>query len=383
MTLMKSLAFWLFLCIVPSLFGAEANVPSRSQAAPEPRARFLCSLQAPYGQWRPFVQFISGMDSSVYSLSMTEEQQKDWSNHSKISNSAWNGLQGRYLNRIDTWRDRSLNKAQMGNVAFYPFGGPDVANMFAFFPDAREYVLLGLEPVGCVPAGVPDYDRAYFSDLRRSLGSMTSIGFFRTKDMHRDFQESTVNGVLPLLLFLVGRAGYSVVDVNPISITPAGIAANSVNQLNGETRGVEIQFTDGLHGMRTLRYFSVNLQDSRLLRKPGTIKYFGSLGNANTLIKDASYLMHNPYFSIIRKMILSQSRVIVEDDSGIPFRFFDQSSWDVRLYGSYAEPIDLFRRWHQEDLKTAFESSPDVQPLDFAIGYRKRNESHLLLVTRK
>jgi len=60
---------------------------------------------------------------------------------------------------------------------------------------------------------------------------------------------------------------------------------------------------------------------------------------------------------------------VVEDDSGIPYRFFNQSAWDVRLHGAYNEPIDLFRNWRQDDLKLAFDSRPDVLPLDFAIGY--------------
>ncbi len=70
------------------------------------------------------------------------------------------------------------------------------------------------------------------------------------------------------------RKGYSVVDVTPITITPAGVAAPSANQPNGETAGVAIQFTDPRLGLRTLRFFSLNLQDSRIQRKPGTLRHF-------------------------------------------------------------------------------------------------------------
>ncbi len=356
-----------------------ASIRSSSPAQPTS----LCSVQAPYGQWGPLAQFISGTDSSAYSLSMTAEQQSSWSNYSKVSRADWSNLQRRYLDRIAAWRDRALGKARMGDLAFYPFSGPDSANMFAFFPDAREYVLVGLEPVGCIPAGVRDYTSDYFSELRRSLDAVVALGFFRTNDMQREFAQGSVNGVLPLLLFLMAREGYSIVDVAPITITSAGLVMPSSNQPKGETGGVAIQFTDPRHGLRTLRYFSLNLQDSRITQKPGTMKYFQTLPEASTLVKSASYLMHKEYFSTIRNLILSKSRVVVEDDSGVPLRFFKPAAWDVRLYGSYAEPIDLFKNWHQEDLKLAFSSSKEVQPLDFAIGYRKTNQSNLLVAFRR
>jgi hypothetical protein len=101
-----------------------------------------------------------------------------------------------------------------------------------------------------------------------------------------------------------------------------------------------------------------------------------------TLIKSASYLLHKPYFSTIRNLILSKTSWIVEDDSGIPYRYFDRA-WDVRLYGKYSDPIPLFKNWKQPDLKEAFSSRKDIQPLGFAIGYRHPGESDLLVAVRR
>jgi hypothetical protein len=235
------------------------------------------------------------------------------------------------LNRIDSWRERTLEKRRSSGLAFYPFSGPDAANVLSFFPDAREYLMIGLEPVGCVPAGLPDYDASYFSALRRSLEAILTLNFFRTNDMQLDFNAANLRGVLPVLLFLVARSGYSVVDVTRVTITPAGSVERSSNGVTGETSGVAIRFMNGHRGVRQLSYFSLNLQDSRLRRKPGTMKYLASLPEADTLIKSASYLLHTPYFSFVRDTILSKSRTIVEDDSGIPFHFFDQPAWDVHL----------------------------------------------------
>jgi hypothetical protein len=369
------------------LWGQTASAPPGAaavlRAVAPARPASLCAVQAPYGQWGPFAQFIAGLSGDAYSLSMTAEQRNSWNSYSKVAGADWSNLQKRYLDKIDAWRGQSIGNARTGDVAFYPFSGPDAANMLAFFPDAREYVLVGLEPVGCVPVGVEDYTRAYFSELRQSLEPVVALGFFRTNDMHREFASGSVNGVLPLLLFLVARGGFSIVDVTPIAITSTGQLAPSDNQPKGETAGVAIQFRDARHGLRTLRYFSLNLQDSRIQRKPGTLKYLRGLPEVSTLVKSASYLMHKEYFSTIRGLILSRSHVVVEDDSGIPLRYFNPAAWDVRLYGSYAEPIGLFKTWHQEDLKAAFASGTNIPPLDFAIGYRTRNQSNLLVAFRR
>src|SRR5580698_7754333 len=170
-----------------ALFGQTNLVPLAPAASirstPLPPPSTLCAVQPPYGQWGPLSQFIAGLDSRAYSLSMTAEQQSAWSSFAKIAGADWNNLQRRYLDRIAAWRDHALSRARLGDVAFYPFSGPDSANMFAFFPDAREYYLVGLEPVGCIPAGVRDYTGAYFSELRRSLEPVVALGFFRTNDM--------------------------------------------------------------------------------------------------------------------------------------------------------------------------------------------------------
>lgn len=347
----------------------------------------LCAVQPPYGQWGTLAKFIGGVNSDPYSLAMSPEQRASWSEYSRIAGAEWSNLQRHYLDHIAAWRARYLSGVQESPLAFYPFSGPDSANMLAFFPEARQYILVGLEPVGCVPAGIQDYNAAYFTELRHSLEPVVAMGFFRTNDMQREFSNGNVNGVLPLILFLLARGGYAVENVTSIVINSAGQVApwspNPPAGLKTEAWGAEIQFRDSRHGLRTLQYFSMNLQDSRLRGRPGTLKYVESLPEMATLIKSASYLMHKEYFSRIRGAILAKSRVVVEDDSGIPLHFFDPASWDVRLYGNYSEPIALFKTWHQEDLKAAFASQSGVQPLDFAMGYRKPNQSNLLLALKR
>src|SRR5690349_2128615 len=108
--------------------------------------QFLCGTQAPYGEWSQVAQFIAGLSTNGYSL--TAEQEWAWSRHAEYTNASWARVEARYLSRIDNWRKRMVDRRYTTDVAFYPFSGPDAANLFTFFPDAREYVMIGLQPAG-------------------------------------------------------------------------------------------------------------------------------------------------------------------------------------------------------------------------------------------
>ncbi|MBV9396741.1 MAG: hypothetical protein JO062_02110 [Bryobacterales bacterium] len=356
---------------------AAQSAGTQTLAAPQT----LCDVQPLNGQWPATAQFIAGLNE-IPGGTLPADQSRSWSDFSKVSSTDWRNLQKRYLSRVDAWRGRSLANVPGQQVAFYPFGGPDAANLLAFFPDAQRYIVIGLEPVGCIPTNLADYTPEYFAELRTNLSSVVANGFFRTKEMGGNFKQGSVNGVLPLMLFLIARSGFAIEDVAPIGISANGVIVSG-GQSKPETAGVAIRFSDPRHGSRVLTYFALNLQNSRLQRKPGTLKYLNELPAPVTLVKSASYLMHKGYFSTIRDLILSKSTLVIEDDSGIPYRYFDQTAWDLQLFGSYSDPIQLFKNWRQDDLKAAFEGRNEKQPLDFAIGYRHTGQSNLIVATRR
>ena len=89
--------------------------------------------------------------------------------------------------------------------------------------------------------------------------------------------------------------------------------------------------------------------------------------------------MHKSYFSIIRNTVLNKSTLILQDDSGIGYKFFDQTKWDITLYGTYEKPIDLFKEHFEPDLFEAFKKN--AKPLNYRIGYSVK--SALLLAQKK
>ena len=94
--------------------------------------------------------------------------------------------------------------------------------------------------------------------------------------------------------------------------------------------------------------------------------------------------MHLSSFSVIRKTILTKSMFILQDDSGIAYRFFKRSTWQIRLFGTYSRTIDLFKHKYQEDLKEAYDNEEKPGAVPFKIGYNvKFNETNLLMAIRK
>lgn len=380
----------ILLSCAATLLGAQSD--STAPPAPEP----ACKVQGPVENWNATAQLIAGVSNTQYQTNFTEEQNTAWSDYSKTAARDWRSLKYRYVDRITAWRAKNIPTTTTINTVFYPFSGPDATNPLAFFPDAKDFTLVGLEPVGCVPSNASDFAPEYWPALRKGWQSAVALGFFKTEDMEHDLAEGSAGGVLPVLLFLIARAGNTIVDVTPTAINGNGTLVTPSPAVKTETNGVVIQFratqqpSNGKGKAvppaqtRTLRYFALNLTNTRLKRKPGTTKYLNDLPFTATLVKSASYLMHKRYFSEIRTTILAKSAVVIEDDSGIPYHYFDQTMWDVHLFGAYDKPIDLFKNWVQDDLKAAYDAKQNVQPLDFGISYKFRmGESNLLLALRK
>lgn len=145
---------------------------------------------------------------------------------------------------------------------------------------------------------------------------------------------------------------------------------------------MEIDFsTDGSSEIHRLFYFSVNMADERLRDNAGFLTFVAKLKPSTTYFKATSYMIHKTEFSVIRNHVLANSAAILQDDSGIPYRFFAGPRWRVALLSDYEKPYGSFRWLEQADLRKAY-GGVDKKPLAFNIGYGfYRIPSNLLLAT--
>lgn len=303
-----------------------------------------------------------------------------WQAHARSFDGAFGRLDQGQLARIRVWSAANLTTPR--DAMFYMFSGPDFLYANAFYPNAKTYVLAGLEPVGTVPdlTTLRGSLAPNLYHLHGSISSLLSHTFFITHRMRADLHVGRVNGTLPILYVFLARSGKTVREVSLVRIDEQGAVQPDDASRTNAARGVKIVFagTDG--EPRTLYYFSTNLSDDGV-KSSNFIKFLDSLGPGDSLIKSASYLMHHGGFTKVRDFLIAHSATLLEDDSGIPLAYFDRKKWELKPFGRYLEPLGIFPNTYQPKLAEFFKHN--ATPINFGIGYRWRpNESNLLLAVR-
>ncbi|MBS0271647.1 MAG: hypothetical protein JSR85_03245 [Proteobacteria bacterium] len=222
---------------------------------------------------------------------------------------------------------------------FYPFGGPDLLHPLILFPDAKTYVLVGLEAAG--EALSQQTQDATFE----KLDSLLRRGFFVTSSMSKSFnQKSGVRAALALQILLMDGKILedSMIDPNTVSLT---------FEWNGQKK--------------TAYYLKRNLIDN----EDSLFAFLSAHGVSDVcMIKSSSYSLHNKVFSHLKDRILKSFPVLVQDDTGVPYK--DLASYDVQLFGHYSTPYGAeFQCYQQNDLKTQYETIAAIPPLNFCFGY--------------
>ena len=198
-----------------------------------------------------------------------------------------------------------------------------------------------------------------------------------------DLVRNQLEGVSPILLLFLARHDYTILGVEPFVIDASGEVREFANRLPdeigpGAIGGVQVRFMKpGEPRERRIRYLRADLSDGGLVKTPQYAAFVKKAGIQTTLIKSASYLMHDDAFSLVRNLILAQSRMVVQDDSGIPMRFYAERDWSRRFYGTYNGPIPLFNNRLQKDVRQAY-LAEGAAPIDFVYGYNYKDRGNNL-----
>lgn len=198
--------------------------------------------------------------------------------------------QAHWIHMVDAWRPARLRGSFMrtwsanelaplmgaSGTVLYPFGGPDLLYVNAMFPEARNYVLMGLEPVGEVPAleSLPPAEvLAALPAFRRATKTQLLAGYFITEDMRSDLNRTGLRGVTPILLSSVALAGGKVDSVNGISV--------------GGKPGVDMRFRDASGRRHRALYLACDLSNGGF--DPACRQWLAGFSRAVTYFKAASY----------------------------------------------------------------------------------------------
>jgi hypothetical protein len=364
----------------------QQNRPAAQQASQTPPA------QPAAVDYDDIARFISGLPCTSETLKALQET-PEWKDSNAVLEKSWAELDAKRLQPMRAWADAELAEANAATkILFYPFGGPDFLTAFVLFPNAETYVLLGLEFVG----KLPDFSNTdpkrvlnYLGNLNAALADFFNKSYFITKNMNVALSSDKVDGVLPVICFFLKRMNNTISGIKRVDFLTKGEIVDvdfaGARRKMQRPYGIKIEFfANGTNKPRTLYYISSNLLDVDFKKDSSLYLYLENLNFETTFIKSASYLMHYKTFSNIRSLILAKSRYILEDDTGIPYKYFPAKDWDEQLYGEYIKPISDFSGVEQLDLKTAYADASKVKKLPFHLGYHwGANKDSILYFKKK
>jgi hypothetical protein len=379
---MKNLSRVVALGIALSLFAIPASAKRHKQQQPDetPAAVQQPALPPPNDTAR----FLAGMPLSKNSPLASLTQDPAWLEHSAFFEKAFDKLNTRQLAKLHAWQEAYLPESmQPIPVAYYMFSGPDFLYVDQFFPKASVYILCGQEAMGPPPDPLRIGNMvAALHNLEDAMNSSLRFGFFITKDMKIDLQQQQLKGTVPILYVYLARAGKNIRDVTYGSLDTSGVFHESAPGRGG-TPGVRITYSENrFGGSQTLFYFTTDISNGGIASNPGFLKFCDHYGVGASILKSSSYLMFEGGFTRIRDFILNHSNTIVQDDAGIPVADFNRNKWNLRLFGTYVGPIEIFKQHYQPKLKELYaQSNPPA--LHFNYGYRwNYKESHLIVALR-
>ena len=336
-------------------------------------------------------RFIAGLPGSAGSPFASLESSEAWKEHRRRLDDTWRKAETPLISGLREFQKEELNEGGLRNSpVFYPFGGPDALTSNLCFPQSPVYVMVGLEPAGTLPrpSRIERKDIAkYLAEIRETVASELGRSFFVTRQMDRQFRGQVTDGLLLPILHLLVRTNDTVLGFRHVRLDEQGkVVARAVDyKAPGRfgNKGIEIEFrADSDQSIHKLYYFSVNLSDERLKENQPFLAYLSRLKGTTTLLKATSYMTHHPDFSLIRDQILANSAAILQDDSGIPYRYFEPELWKVQLYGVYRRPYGSFRWLEQPDLRRAYKVA-GAKPLSLHMGYGFSKIVSNLLVARR
>ncbi len=323
-------------------------------------------------------KILAGLPPAAGSPLEAITKQAGWKRHARQMNASWAGFEKNIATRIQVWSRAKLPPSPKAMI--YMFGGPDFPHANAFYPGASVYVQSGLEPVGFAPEPAAISAAKLASSLtylRRSLSYYLKHGYFITSHMITNLRAGKFTGTVPLLYVFLARSGKTIDKVEFVMLGANGDLTPAKDKKKPD--GAKITFTGADGVARTLYYFSTDLSNGGV-KKSTFLAFCAKQGTAGSLVKSASYLLHNRGFSKVREFLMRQSLVIVQDDTGIPLRYFKREEWMLRAFGRYVAPIPVFKGNYQSPMAKFFAKA---ERLNFRMGYHTGSGRTNVLVAEK
>lgn len=345
-------------------------------------------------KYNDYARFIAGLAPNAGSSMAKYDSIKQVKEHAVQFGNRWDEMDKNRLSLMRKWAKEELHPKVDENLnTFYPFSGPDFLHVVQFYPNSKKYLFLANEMVG----NVPEFEKMnqtqvlnYLNSIEKALGDIFRRSYFITSYMGS--QIPAVKGVIPVFMVFFARTGHELMNVELITLDAAG---NSVARSQNPKGVSGVRFTFCPAGkyddVRTLEYFNTDISNvgtsgkGGLKARPEMVKHIEAFGKANTFVKAASYLLHYETFSTIKDLTQAKSVSLLQDDTGIPYRFLAKD-FQYYLFGKYTIPVKNFSAsgHYQKDLAKLYADSTKVKSLPFSLGYhwQDKNQNYMLFVRK-
>ncbi len=326
--------------------------------------------------------FLAGLQPSANSPLASLTSDAAWKKHAEVFASDWKSLEDRQLDKVHAWSSANIKQAQP--VLYYMFSGPDYLYANAFFPNAKTIIMAGLEQTGAIPELSDITSRTMASEvngIRAALGNLLKHSYFITSQMGSQLSRPKLSGTLPIMYVFLARSGMTIHDVSLVGLDKDG----KLHPLDEDgfvpaSKGAKVVFAGSDGEERTLYYFRTDLSNKGV-PNGGFLKFCETFGQGDAFVKSASYLLHNPGFSDVRDFLLKNTVSLVQDDTGVPLKYLNDSEWQLHPFGTYLAPIREFAHAQQPKLVELFKKRSEG-PLNFTVGYHWGKPSNLLLAVK-
>ena len=356
----------------------------------------LESKPADSNYWNDLARYFGGMPIREESPLKPATKQQYYKDHMVYMDQFWEKVSKETVAVIVPWRKENVPQNLSKNPAFYPFSGADLVNFYTMFPNAPYYIMMALEDPGHIPdpLALKDHELKYgFTAFKNAIDTIASMNYFHSRKMYDHMSNRYFTGTLPTILAFAARLNLTINDIEAVGLDSKG----NVQKLDdkGMLEGIKPRVTgnritfkgENDYSPRTLLYLKMRLASSALDEKTPEGKFFNRLPNYNFMTKSAIYLLHRKGFEPLCNYFLEKSEIIIQDDSGIPYKYFVNDNWERKLYGVYTFPtkiMDLDHTPHQPDLTAAYKEKSIPFPFRYGYGVlRAKNNSNLMMMIKK
>jgi hypothetical protein len=293
----------------------------------------------------------------------------------------------RHVSQIAKWQtENGFNPTS--DSAVYPLSGADVTNLITFFPNCSQYLMVALQPANefSDPAAMTEttLERS-LAQLRDTVSDISERNYFRSTVLRSSQKNAGLPGIAPIILTFLSMLDKVVLSYEFVYLSADGTIQKIGAAAPTGPTGLRVYFqAPGETQVHALVYLAITVSPEFASLQLPTGKLLISMGRVNLLLKAAIYLFHENQYAGLATTLLQKSDLIVQDDSGIPYRLFPQADWKFAPFGLYkaaARLNDL--KWYpaQTELRELYNTQ--AKAMNFSFGYGTwSGRSNLLWATR-